>query len=369
MGLSADLLALAGPLAPPEAQHGDPDFPTAKLCPRLRTTLSPRVNWADFKGFALEKPPHQRAWARLWEPGPPAAELGFALAPNSERPPRYGLQGLSGPGRRSIWRALKLLEGMRPLLSFWTITFPGPALDRLAELDTLPVFQDRVRKELMRRLADRGLTPLVVGVAELQPKRTADENRPGTHYHIVFQGRAAKDGHWALEPTELDDIIYAAANSAGIFGVDMSTAGNIQPVKTSVCAYLAKYMTKGGNVAAPWVGTKYEPLLPRQWWFWSRPLLLWVREHIIPINFGFLRWVFENRNPLIEKGLIKCRLLDLPDPRAPQTYEIDWLTCGNVAQLLFLWELDEWDDEWYRVATLRQAASYGLAVPQLDLLP
>ena len=369
MGLSADLLALAGPVAPRDEEDGEPGTPIPKLCPRLRTTISPRVSWQDPRGFRPEKPPHQRAWARLWDPGPTAAQLGFALAPNPKRPHRYGLAGLSGPGRRSVWRSLKLMEGMRNLLSFWTITFPWEALERFAELDTLPVFQDRIRKELIRRLEDAGIKPIVIGVAELQPKRTAAEGRPGTHYHIVFQGRRDDRARWALTPQQLDDIIYAAANTAGVFGVDLSTAGNVQPVHTSVCAYLAKYMTKGGNVAAPWVGTRYEPLLPRQWWFWSRPLRQWVMQHILPMSFGFVRWVFEHRYQLGERSLIKWRVLPLSDSRAPQTFEIDWLSTDRLAQLLYLWELDNWNEEWYRLATLKQAALYGLEVPQLDNLP
>ena len=49
MGLSSDLLALGPALEPEEAQWGDPDVPTAWLCPRLRTTYSPRASWAEWR--------------------------------------------------------------------------------------------------------------------------------------------------------------------------------------------------------------------------------------------------------------------------------------------------------------------------------
>ncbi|MFN9908511.1 MAG: hypothetical protein ACK56F_20675, partial [bacterium] len=78
-------------------------------------------------------------------------------------------------------------------------------------------------------------------------------------------------------------MIRAALATAGVqapaeIGAEvwLAQAGNVQQVRKSVRAYLAKYMTKGGNDTAPHVGGKWEGLLPRQWWFWTRPLRAWV---------------------------------------------------------------------------------------------
>ena len=122
----------------------------------------------------------------------------------------------------------------------------------------------------------------------------------------------------------------------------------MQQVKRSVRAYLSKYMTKGSGDCAEWVGSSHENLIPHQWWFWTRRLRSWVLEHVFPIAFPFLAWVHLHRQELEELGLARWRLLDLPDPRAPLTYEINWLECANVAQLLYLWQTDEWDAEWMR---------------------
>ena len=131
MGLSADLMALGPALEPQEAQWGDPEVPTAYLCPRLRSTYSPRATWAEWRGFG-DLPERKRPeWARVWTPGPTAQALGLSLAPNSKRPARYGLSGMPGPGRKNVWRALALLEEMRPLLSFWTISLPTESLNDL----------------------------------------------------------------------------------------------------------------------------------------------------------------------------------------------------------------------------------------------
>jgi hypothetical protein len=128
----------------------------------------------------------------------------------------------------------------------------------------------------------------------------------------------------------------------------LATAGNVQQVKRSVRAYLSKYMTKGSGDTARWVGTEAEALLPRQWWFWSRPLRAWVLEHVLPLAFPFLLWVHENRADLEEAGLARFRVLPLDDPRAPTTYEVSWLTCGHLGQLVYLWQTEEWDREWFR---------------------
>lgn len=348
MGLAADLRALAPAVEPPEEQWGDPEVATAWLCPRLRTTYSPRVAWQEWRGFGEPRKGSMPEWARVWEPGPTAQALGLSLAPNSERPPRYGLKGLPPAGRKQVWRALALLEEMRPLLSFWTISLPSEALSELGRLGTLPAFQDRVRRELSRRLIGAGLPALVVGVAELQPKRSRVEGRPCPHWHIVFQGRKDRRSPWALSRELLDGVIAAALASAGVPLRDLRSAGNVQQVKRSVRAYLSKYMTKGSGDCQAYVGGEHEGLIPHQWWFWSRPLRSWVLAHVFPLAFPFLCWVHEHREALQERGLIACRQLDLPDPRAPVTLEISWITCDLFAQVVFLWQTAAWDDEWHR---------------------
>jgi hypothetical protein len=111
-------------------------------------------------------------------------------------------------------------------------------------------------------------------------------------------------------------------------------------------------MTKGSGDCARWVGSSHENLIPHQWWFWTRRLRGWVLEHVFPIAFPFLAWVHLHRQELEELGLARWRLLDLPDPRAPLTYEINWLECANVGQIVYLWQTDSWDAEWLRQSRL-----------------
>jgi hypothetical protein len=136
---------------------------------------------------------------------------------------------------------------------------------------------------------------------------------------------------------------------AGIDGQSfLKSAGNVQQVKKSVRAYLSKYMTKGGNDVTPHLGGEWESLLPRQWWFWSRPLRDWVLQHVFPIAFPLLCWVHLHREELQELGLIRVRILDLPDPRAPMTFEVNWLQPEYCAEVVRIWQDDEWDADWHR---------------------
>lgn len=355
MSLAECLSVLGVMVSRGELEHGEQEPPRVELCPRLRSTYSPRLSWSDPDGLAGAHRGGMPEWARVWDPGPPAAALGLSLAPNSNRPDRYGLNGLPPKGRKQVWRALALMEGMRPLLSFWTVSLPTAALLDLNERDTWPLFQDRVRKLLARKLKAAGLPDLVVGVVELQPRRSRATGIPCPHLHVVFQGRKSRGSRWALSPADLDGVILAGLATAGVTvpaGIDgeafLRSAGNVQQVKKSVQAYLSKYMTKGGNDTAPHVGGSAENLLPRQWWFWTRALRCWVLEHVFPMAFPFLCWVHTHRRELQELGLIRLRVLDLPDPRAPMTFEVNWLSTDHLAEVIAAWQDEEWDAEWHR---------------------
>lgn len=361
MGLSKDLRALGAALEPCEQQWGDPEPPAVVLCPRLRSCYSPRASWVEWQGFGEDRRPTIPEWARVWDYGPTAEGLGLSIAPNSKRPPRYGLQGLPAAGRKQVSRSLALLEENRRCLSFWTVSLPTAALISLAQSDRWPAFQDRLRQELIRKLRSAGLPALVVGVAELQPKRSRAAGIPCPHLHVVFQGRKSPGHGWALSPAELDAVIAAALATAeahapdGIAAEDwLAQAGNVQPVRKSVRAYLSKYMTKGSGDTRQWIGHAAESLIPRQWWFWSRDLRVWVLEHVFPISFPFLCWIHTHRKELEELGFARFRIMPLEDARAPLTYEVNWLRCEFLAQVVGMWQIDCWDEQWFREYRLTQ---------------
>lgn len=347
------LRGLLSVLKPDEEQAGDPVAPKAMLCPMLRSTYSPRSSWQQsLEALEQQGPP---AWSRVWPVAPGGPALGLSLARNSKRPARHGLSGMSRDGRRNVSRALRIFEEIRSLLSFWTVSLPTAALFELNSLGSLPAFQDRLRKELGRLLQRKGLPPLIVGVVEIQPKRSRELGIPCPHWHVVFQGRSGQRNRWALTRADLDGVIAAALASAGVHAPAGATAaewlksaGNVQQVKKSVRAYLAKYMTKGSGSVEHFVGTLFENLIPKQWWFWSEPARELTLEHVGQLNFSFLKWCHKHRFEIQEAGLAVWRALQLSDPRAPMTFQVNWLSLDKLSDLIHVWWEECWDLEWFR---------------------
>lgn len=353
MGLAADLTALAELVAPSPADQEKAPAAGPRLCPRMVTTYSPRVHWPrPLRGTESDPRGHNR-WCRLAGPWPEAPGPGVRSPAKSETTPprgRYGLNGLTGSGRREIWRSLKLLEEHRSQLFFWTITLPDQALEEIAAGGGWSAFQDRVRKELVRLLLDRMGEALVVGVAEVQPKRLRNHGTYAPHLHVAFVGRRHGWSRWAFDHADLDRIIVSAAMTAGASSFEPKAAGNVAPVRASVCAYMAKYMTKGSQRVD--VCLALMSLVPRQWWFRSTAMLRWVRKHVTPICLRFLSWVHEHRFPLEEARLIRHRQVEGLPPSAPVCWRVDWIGPEQLAQVLALYHEWQWDAEWRSIHAL-----------------
>lgn len=279
--------------------------------------------------------------------GPEAPErLGSSMARNSDRPLRYGFAGLPKAGRHNVSEALQLLEERRRLLAFWTITLPTEALMAINRADSWPAFAEGVLRRLRRKLRERLGTALATGVVELQPGRTKREGFPCPHLHLVFVARQWSNAGWALGKAELDRIIAEAAFEAGVQAdCSYESAGNVQPVKKSVRAYLGKYLTKGSADAAGWQGTEWEGLVPRQWWLWTAECRQLVNDCRIQLPTGFLAWVWRERGRLLAEGwffLQQCRV----PAEAPATYRIHWNNVANIAAVMAQWHEALEDNLW-----------------------
>lgn len=342
MGLVADLQALKAVVGPQERGFGVRAKP--KVGPKLQTGFQPSRLASQWQGllsdFQVLEEGGVFASIRAGGPrpeGPEAPEaLGSSMARNSHRPRRHGGKGLTSPGRHCVSSALVLLEAMRALLSFWTVTLPTAALLQINERDCWPRFVDRLGQRLRRVLLKRLGVDLCVGVVELQPKRTKREGMPCPHLHFVFQGRRHRLGAWAVSKNELDGIIQGALADVGIHISDLSAAGNVQQVKRSVRAYLSKYMTKGSSDAEVWMGGLYQGLIPRQWWLWSQECRELVESCTTQLPTGFLAWVWRQREQLLQQGRFYLQQCKVPS-EAPATYRIFWNSVANLAAVMAQW--------------------------------
>lgn len=295
------------------------------------TTYSP---WAMARAAAAGGGDHAAA-AVADPPAAEAAGLGSSPDRNSETPVRNGLLGITGYGRRQVRRGCAVLERDRPRLAFWTVTLPPDAMAQIRSLDCWDRFQSALRHRLVEMLTLAGLPPLVVGVAELHPARTAREGAPAPHLHVAFVGRRTRWNCWALDRWRLDAAIGQALGRCGIRCENLAQAGNVQAVRRSVGRYLGKYLSKGGSSLAV-CGRNYQGT-PRQWWFMSRALLRRVAETTVPLPSGFVAWVHESRQELSAAGVIRTGEIEGLGSGAPSVFWISWADPGGLLAAWGAW--------------------------------
>jgi hypothetical protein len=184
----------------------------------------------------------------------------------------------------------------------------------------------------------------VVGVVELHPERSSREGRPCPHIHVAFVGRQHRRARWALSTADLDLIICKALVAAQCFDLDVKAAGNVQPVKKSVGAYLSHYLKKGSG-PPPGTGRGFQ-LIPRQWFFQSRPMLGMVRALTVRLPLPFVAFMHGRRSVLREQSWGDWQQVEIPDPRAPDTFSILWESVAAVAAALAWWQETLWEAQW-----------------------
>lgn len=275
---------------------------------------------------------HRTRFAGPWGEGSP---LGLSPARNSDTPRRYGWNGLTSLGRRTVRSVTAALETRRRDAAFWTITLPAAAMDALALGDQWPTFQDAVRRFLRRRLRLANLSGALIGVVELQPERTARERRPCPHLHVVFLGKRPGRRVWALHKSVLDRIIVQSLAAAGVTGVDVAQAGNVQPVRQTVAGYLSKYLTKAGVLEE--VIDRQLELVPRQWWFVSREAREFARRFAFNVPRRFVLWLIDRVVCVRDMAGCDVSQLALPDPRAPATWAVSFGSPEAMGRAMLEW--------------------------------
>lgn len=215
------------------------------------------------------------------------AHLGLAIESNSHTekdtgaPPR-GTGGMTSYGRRLLRNAVSRLESVHgnECLSFVTLTLPQLEYEEFWACSSN--WSEIVRvfyQKLGRLLESRGLPKSYAGCTELQPERSETEDVPALHLHFVVCGRKGRREAWRLRPSEFREV-WASACSLYLFNqYDWSACENVQAVKYSAAAYLAKYVAKSGgcNPKIRSDGTGWS--LPTAWFNCSLGLKRWVTDN------------------------------------------------------------------------------------------
>jgi hypothetical protein len=147
-----------------------------------------------------------------------------------------------------------------------------------------------------------------------------------------------------LGTADLDLIICKALIAAQCFDLDVRAAGNVQPVRRSVGAYLSHYMKKGHSSSMVCLGLPL--LVPRQWFFQSRPLLHLVRHLTVRLPLPFVAFLHERWSVLSERGWGEWQQVVIADPRAPAVFSILWESVAAVAAAVAWWQEELWNVDW-----------------------
>lgn len=181
--------------------------------------------------------------------------IGLANVHNSHKrpsPPR-GSKGMTRYGTRMVSSACRILQNRHGKGKLAFITLTPPNLDwtdweawAREWSAALRVFQQWLRRELSRL----GLSPALVCVTELQSKRSLECNGvPAYHLHLLCQS-ALRDYCGLLSPLKIR-LAWKRAWENRLSGeYDWNKCEEVRYVRKDAGAYLSKYLTKGGDIAA-----------------------------------------------------------------------------------------------------------------------
>lgn len=261
-------------------------FPTLVSSRTASGTIWPHGEWSY--GYAKSRPDggtwHENP-IQVSEGAESAIREDWALArypldlsdvPKSHSRPRRGLKGMTGYGKQSVKAAGWLMRDRYPQhrMTFGTVTVPQ--LSEAGRRKLVEVWPEIVRQTiqwLVRRLERQGLPQAVVSVSEIQPKRLASTGEGYLHLHLLWLNVPGRKGNWAVDPVELgawfEETLSRLLEVPGVGRVNV----DVKPVKGDAARYLAKYMSKGGDVLAEALEDWGADNCPRQWWNLSG----WVR--------------------------------------------------------------------------------------------
>lgn len=317
-----------------------------------------------------------------------AAALAFlrALAPwvyqTSVTPTKpkkkRGIRGMTAEGRKTTRNCAVLIERgwRRKCCSFATLTLPPEYQDIPGKVFSYAIALFKKRIQYVQRI--NNLPPVLIGVIENQKKRYQETGKVALHAHIVFVGRRPNSG-WILRPCDItrmwqecvlsairwydstnDDRVTSTGkkvtsrastdgasnhrsienngnctgkrngNETANDNVLWNAATNVQRIKKSIAAYIAKYITKGSSETQEIIAAGLERQLPSAWYFTTRYMLEQYRRSITQISGYLAREVFESLQSHASELLIYSKYVKITAADGCE-YAVGWYGCLSKA--------------------------------------
>lgn len=314
------------------------DFTLGKIPPKYKTPKEEAFDKAweaqhDYvELYEYKYGKREKRVYRFLDPGNQNRDpLGLSTLPNSHKPdqvsgddddqdpetpcqPRKkrGLKGITGNGKRMVSSSAWLLQKAygKKQLGFGTVTLPSfPDRPELLVIlvDMWPELVRQFFQQLTRYLKRSGYPARWVGVTEIQPKRLEKFDEPAPHLHFVYHAHSG-DYRWFISANEMRRIWRQILEAAiepytdGKYSVNTQAAIDTQSVKKDAGAYLAKYMSKGGDVIKMMKDKGLESFIPTAWWHCCLELKRAVKSLIVELPSDFKTAIAEGVD-LVARGL------------------------------------------------------------------
>lgn len=212
-----------------------------------------------------------------------AEPLNLSDVPNSHKPRKRGMKGITGYGKNMVKSAGALINRYYPnhRVTFCTVTLPEMTAEQRREsVVQWPAFLRELIQWVGRKLERQGLPKVVVAVTEIQPERLRETGQGMLHVHLLWLNIPAKNGHWAIDPNNLRSWVANFWRRRVGLGSEAWFNVNVKKVTGEVARYMAKYMSKGGQVLDEACADWGEEVCPSTWWNMAADTRRWVKDHV-----------------------------------------------------------------------------------------
>ena len=167
-------------------------------------------------------------------------------------------------------------------VTFATVTMPTlpPELRRQLAL-AWPELVTQLLRWISRRLERKGLPKVVVSATEVQPGRLSELGEAYLHLHLLWVNKPAIAGQWSVNVLHLRAWVADFLIRRGVWAADAHVNVDVRSVKGDKACYLAKYLSKGGDIIAEAAADIGWDALPSQWWNVTKTARDWVKSELI----------------------------------------------------------------------------------------
>lgn len=214
---------------------------------------------------------------------------------SSRESKKYGKTGITRYGKKSLSCFGAILQDRfdRSCLGFGTATVPNYSDEILLIVGSeWGQITRRFFQKLKRHCEKQGKQFVYFGCTEIQEKRYRTYGIPVPHLHFGYVCRSSKNSAWYFTSSTVrrfwQESLIESISRVGAYPEDEDVCYrasiDLQIVKKSISAYMAKYVSKGVKIVGEIVERGFGKNLPSQWWFASMQMKKWLKESIIRMH-------------------------------------------------------------------------------------